>query len=93
MTKNAIIKDINAYIKANPGNWYVGIANDPKGRLAQHNAEDTAWIHCPADTAAIARAVEKAYTDAGYAGGPGGGNTYSKHVYAYLITDDTVENT
>lgn len=94
-----IIRDFNAYIEDNSGKnagygWYVGVTADAKRRLfTDHNVRENGdcWIFATADTAKIAREVEKAYLDAGYKGGTGGGDNTARKVYAYRIEVHTVE--
>ena len=74
------------------GQWYVGIASDPEDRLfGEHNVseEKDHWHYIPADSEAIARAVEKHFLNAGCDGGPGGGDASSKFVYVYLKSAKT----
>ncbi|MFC1638831.1 hypothetical protein ACFL26_01000 [Patescibacteria group bacterium] len=99
MDKAEIITDIEAHIASRGGsyaNWYVGIATDPKDRLFNdHNVSEHGgqWIHAPADSAATARAVESHFVNQrGTAGGTGGGDEDSRHVYAYPITSETRED-
>jgi hypothetical protein len=97
-TAQGVFDFLNAYIKKNPqsknSDWYVGIAADPKDRLFVGHSVDQAngiWAYEKADSNAIARQVEKAYHDAGYSGGPGGGDDKTIWVYAYVITSSTAE--
>lgn len=77
-------------------NWYVGIASDPKERLfTEHNVSEKngAWIYREAENSSAAREVEEYFvntleTD----GGPGGGDSSTKYVYAYKKTSYTNEN-
>ena len=84
-----IIADINAYMKQCGGynaDWYVGIAAKPTERLFNDHRvseKDDQWIWRRADSHGVARAVEKAYIDAGCDGGPGGGDASTDCVYAY----------
>ncbi|MCH8944602.1 MAG: hypothetical protein IH910_07415 [Proteobacteria bacterium] len=73
-------------------NWYVGIASDVKDRLfSDHNVtkDGGLWAHSPADTAAIARAVEAELLAEGLDGGKGGGDDTTKSVYVYVKTSST----
>jgi len=96
-TRQQIIADIDAHIKKQGGqysSWYVGITADIEERVyGEHKVpREGHWrIHREADSAAISRAVEKAFLDAGCKGGPGGGDDSAVWVYAYLITANTVE--
>ena len=100
MTRNEIIPEFNTYIEKCGGpsadyGWYVGITANTSQRLFNEHkvSKDTgAWIYRRADSASIARAVEKAYVDAGYKGGGGGGDNRSVYVYAYRITRYTSED-
>ena len=100
MTKSEIITDFNRYIENHGGptatyGWYVGITAKPAQRLVdEHKVNETtdAWIYRKANSASIARAVEKAYLDVGYKGGGGGGDNRSAYVYAYRITLFTSED-
>jgi hypothetical protein len=94
-TAQQIIADINAHMKQCGGtkkDWYVGIAADARKRLfTDHQVDEKkdSWIIRAADSSAIARAVEKAYIDSGHDGGPGGGDSSTIHVYAYLKRSHT----
>jgi hypothetical protein len=97
MNKQQLIDDFDAYFKkiGKPySSWYAGIAADREKRLFNdHNVdkENGSWIHAPADTADVAREVEKILHGAGCKGGPGGGDYSTKGIYAYVITAQTVE--
>ncbi len=55
--------------------WTIGITDDPDRRKSEHESdgENTKhWKQWRADTAAIARDVEKHLIDKGMKGGPGG---------------------
>ena len=90
-TKDQAIQEINSHIKNNGAilsNWYVGIAADPRDRLFNdHGVQEKGgtWIFCPTTSSTVARAVEKAFLDAGAQGGGGGGDDKSVYVYAYKI--------
>jgi len=75
--------------------WYIGIAEDVKDRLfTQHKVDEKngSWVYSKADTAYDARSVEKFIID-NYKtkGDTGGGSDETKYVYAYKITNYTVE--
>jgi hypothetical protein len=96
---NGIIADIKAHIKKCGGSyfdWYVGITGDRNQRLfVDHNVDRKGnWISRGASSIKVSRAVEKYFID-NYAtqGGTGGGDDDSVIVYAYEVTDDTVEQT
>ena len=99
MTYNKIITPINACKTKHGGQnsqWYVGITSDPVRRLfTEHKVkkEGGVWIYCKADSAAIARKVERDYLDIDCSGGSGGGDATSVYVYAYRITTTTNETT
>ena len=97
-TRVQIIADIEAYIgnnSANFGNWYVGIAADPRDRLFNdHDVSEKgdAWIFREATSSAVAREVEDYFIDVkGTQGGAGGGDYRSRSVYAYKIKPHTRE--
>ena len=74
--------------------WYAGIAAQPKHRLFEdHNVSESMgrWIHVRAHDNATAREAEKLLHDAGFDGGPGGGDAETTAVYAYKKTKSTVE--
>jgi hypothetical protein len=74
--------------------WYVGITSDIEGRLfGYHNVTRPhgLWVHGRCASASEARALEAAYHQAGCQGAGGGGDTHSVHIYAYVITQTTVE--
>ena len=74
--------------------WYVGIAADAKTRLFDDHQvpeKNHWWIYREAASDQDARAVEKAFLNAGAQGGPGGGGNDTTFVYAYVITQQTVE--
>lgn len=75
-------------------NWYAGIAADPEDRLFGYHEVDRKngkWIYDSATSNASARSAEDALHRAGFKGGPGGGDSKTKGVYAYKITSATVE--
>lgn len=97
-TKEVIIQEVDAHIqKENSGyrNWYVGIARDPRSRLFNdHNVSEHNgwWIFREAYSDTSAREVESFFLDyRGTKGGPGGGDSDTKYVYAYRITESTKE--
>lgn len=67
--------------------WYVGIAADPRDRLFNgHGVREKgdAWILRRAESAEVARRVERYFVKTlGTDGGPGGGDASTKAVYAY----------
>jgi len=93
-----IIAEIEAYIDGNGGiysNWYVGITNDLEKRLfGDHNVDKKKgnWYSKKASTIDIARSVEEYFFDEHETqGDTGGGNNDSVYIYAYEVTDKTVE--
>ena len=90
-----IIAEINAYMKERGrtnSSWYVGIATDVRTRLFNDHAVDEkqdSWIYRQAVSSDAARAIEKAYLDAGCDGGGGGGDQRTDYVYAYLKSSRT----
>lgn len=98
-TKQEIISDIKGYMANFPSNkssdWYVGIAAIPRERLfIDHNVNEKngVWIFREAQSSNSAREVEQYFFDQlKTSGGPGGGDSTTKFVYAYLITSTTKE--
>lgn len=96
-TANSIAGAIDSHIAANGGShaaWYVGIASDPNDRLLNgHNAnsQNNAARFWDAQNDETARAVEQHFFKKGCKGGPGGGDSSTRYVYAYRITNSTVE--
>ena len=92
-----IVIDFVSYISqwgSDYNDWYVGITKDIKERLFNfHNVkkESDAWIYRTASSSEIAREIESFFLDLGADGGSGGGDDDTDIVYAYKITDDTVE--
>lgn len=91
-----IYADFNQYMAAlkRPYNsWYVGITSDIKQRLFTDHAvaKQSYWIWRRASDHTVARAIEMDYHKAGCQGSYGGGNYTAVYIYAYLITDLTVE--
>jgi hypothetical protein len=93
---STIYADFNAYIRqfGHPlSSWYVGITSDIDQRLfSDHAVSRTgAWIWRRAESHRESRDIEMAYHDAGCRGSHGGGNYTAVYIYAYLITQTTVE--
>ncbi len=93
-----IIKDIDEHIKKEGSeykHWYVGIASIPQNRLFQdHNVskENGWWIYREAFSDTDARVIENFFLEKkGTRGGPGGGDSSTRFVYAYRITGYTRE--
>lgn len=96
--KEKIIQDIDGHIKkegSSYNNWYVGIAKDPNDRLFNdHNVqkENAWWIFRNALSDTIAREIETFFLEKkGTQGGSGGGSKDTCFVYAYRITNNTIE--
>ncbi len=95
-TAQQVIAHIDGYMKKFPNTrnpqWYVGIASDARQRLFndhQVSEQHDTWAYIPADTSGIARSVETTYHNAGCDGGPGGGDSATTIVYAYLKSSRT----
>lgn len=101
MTRDNLLGDFGKYIDENGGvligyGWYVGITANPRRRLFEDHKVDEdngVWIYGPADSAAVARDVEKQLLRDGCQGGSGGGDSAARYVYAYRITLNSVEST
>lgn len=97
MTQKEIVNEICTYAdKEGSGysHWYCGIASDPKERLfTDHNVaeKNSYWIYRNAVTEQNARDIEAHLIQLGFAGGEGGGDYSTIYVYAYKITNSTVE--
>jgi hypothetical protein len=80
------------YINTNGGvykNWYVGVASNVISRLfTDHLVSQVngVWIYCYCQNDVAARSVEEALLQLGCDGGPGGGDSSSTQIYAYLKT-------
>lgn len=96
-TKQEIINVIADHVSKRGGNyseWYVGIATDPGERLFDDHSVDEKnghWIHHPCVSSDDAREIEDYFIAKGMKGGPGGGDSGTKAVYAYKITNSTRE--
>jgi hypothetical protein len=95
-TKQAIINEIDEHIKKSLpySSWYVGIAKDARERLFNdHNVSQTNgfWIYRECENDTISREIELYFLNVGCKGGDGGGDYRSKYVYAYKITNTTIE--
>ena len=91
----SVIAFLNKKLQEHPNTtnrqWYVGIASDVEDRLfSDHKvAKNDPWAYSEADTAAVARSVEKHFLDHGCDGGPGGGDSDTRIVYVYLKSSRT----
>jgi hypothetical protein len=92
-----IYSDINAHIKKsgiNNSGWYVGITSDVEERLFgfhQVPRENHWFIYRRAINSDEARGIEAAYHKAGCDGARGGGDDAAVYIYAYVISQKTVE--
>jgi len=97
MGSEKIVGEIDAHIKqegSGYSQWYCGIASDPKERLFNdHNVSEKNgwWIFRDAGSDDGARRVEDYFIRKGCKGGGGGGDSGTRHVYAYRITSTTRE--
>lgn len=99
MTREEVINEIEQYILKNGGDypdWYIGITSDPNDRLFNgHRVEKDRipWIYRLCSSSDVARIIEDYFLgERGTMGGPGGGDDDATYVYAYKISDGTVEN-
>ena len=96
-TGTEIIQEIAAYVQNCGGKyseWYGGIATDsPKRLFNDHNVDKAKdmWIYRACASSDEARAIEDYFVQRGMKGGPGGGDSTTKSVYAYKITNSTRE--
>jgi len=97
-SKETIKWEIKEYIQNGGGsysNWYVGIASDPRQRLFNdHNIEEKSgyWIFRECESSNVAREIEEYFINTlGTDGSPGGGDYFTKYVYAYKKTSSTTE--
>ena len=76
------------------GDWYCGIASDPRQRLfVDHNVNEKtdAWIYKDCGTENTARDIERHFLGKGCKGDEGGGDWQTKYVYTYKITSHSRE--
>lgn len=93
-TPGVIVTEIKAHAGSSYSTWYAGIAADARDRMfVAHKVDEQngGWIIRTAGTNADARTAETALHTAGFEGGRGGGDSATKQVYAYKITNTTVE--
>ncbi len=95
-TKEQVMAYLNGKLQKHPSTvnsqWYVGITSDVQVRLFNDHKlheQNNEWAHSTAETADIARSVEKHFLDAGLDGGAGGGDNTSRTVYVYLKSSRT----
>jgi hypothetical protein len=91
-----IIQEISAHIQncgpASRSEWYVGIAYDPHQSLfTRHSVhpQNDSWIYRLAANDNEARAIESYFVAQGFDGGPGGGSSNTRYVYAFRKTRTT----
>ncbi|WKZ28526.1 MAG: hypothetical protein QY323_03210 [Patescibacteria group bacterium] len=97
MTDWKIVEAIKQYatrcdgVDCELGNWYVGIAANPRKRLFEDHgvAENGAWIFNDAGHDQHARDTETYLLDQGFDGGSGGGDGTTTYVYAFRKTSST----
>jgi hypothetical protein len=95
MEKQQIVVEFDAFLfrqGGRPRDWYVGITKNPGGRLfGDHRVpmHEDIWIYSEAVDSTTARAVEAHFLALDLDGGPGGGDSNSKYVYAYRKTAQT----
>jgi len=96
MSLNDAVLEILSYIGGDdPRNWYVGIAQYPRDRLfGGHGVREQldSWIYVPTPSTEIAREIERYFINEKQTkGGDGGGNGFTKSVYAYRTASHTRE--
>jgi hypothetical protein len=95
--KQTIFQQIDAHMQKSGysnSQWYVGITSDIDERLFGYHQvpkKDHWYIWKRAFNDGDAREIESAYHRAGCQGSGGGGDTGAVFVYAYVITNVTVE--
>lgn len=96
-TTTEIIADIANYVRDSGGAysaWYAGIAADPRARLFNDHPvreQGDSWIYRESEGSDAARQIEEHLLARGMDGGPGGGDSTTKSVYAYKKTANTRE--
>jgi hypothetical protein len=97
LTIHVVMGEINAHMKKSGypnSSWYVGVTSDIDERLHGYHRVPKAnhwFIYRRCTNANEARSLEAAYHKAGCKGSGGGGDNASYFIYAYLITQETVE--
>jgi hypothetical protein len=93
-----IVKDISGHIMAcgakSYSDWYAGIASDSEERLFYHHnvsKENDSWIRRKARNVADARAAAAELHDMGCGGVIEDGDEEANYVYAYEITETTIQ--
>lgn len=72
-------------------NWYVGITDDINRRSSEHNITNEKAGYVDAISKENAQTIETHLLSLGCRGGTGGGNSLSKYVYVYHISQSTNE--
>jgi hypothetical protein len=94
---STIAGEIEAHMRSSGipnSKWYVGITSDIEQRLFGYHQvpKQGHWfIYRRCATANDARSLEAAYHRAGCKGAGGGGDASASIIYAYVITQTTVE--
>jgi len=93
MTDKEIVNRIAGHVGFDTrSTWYVGIAADAEDCLFSRHGVDKIngnWIWQRALNSAHARSAETLLLNAGFSGGPGGGDESTVCVYAYKKTPQT----
>lgn len=92
--KNVLIKKIEDFIRNKGGQYsafYVGITDDPKRRLEEHEVTSEPSIAHQGDSHEAVREAEEYFLEKGTKGGEGGGDKNSDFIYAYKISPSTDE--
>ena len=94
--KEVLVKDFEEFFAKHGryySEFYVGIAADPKDTLFNRhsvNEKRDAWIHSNnALLSSTVRDIEQLFLARGAKGGPGGGDSSTRYVYAYKIAPHT----
>ena len=95
--RDKIIQDILEHMKKYGGDnsdWYVGITSSPGDRLFGDHKVDVKkdiWISIKANSEDMARNAEAYFIDDIGTHGDKGGGQYPYYVYAYKMTENTIE--
>jgi len=97
-TPRQVYDEVSKYIVSNTSGssynqWYVGIASNPRARLFEDHAVDESkdyWIYINTGNDSDARNIEGALIkNLRTQGDVGGGDNFTKFVYAYLTNNHT----
>lgn len=98
LTYDQLVEEINEHLKCCGKRYYselyIGVSADANKRLfEQHHVDkdNSWWIYSTAESAEVARKVEKHFLELGMRGGTGGGDENSNMVYCYVVTPTTTE--